>query len=75
MKHTDPEAIKVADNLGLSFDGMQTRDPDSYLWPRDYYQFTIAPGQPGEGITFCVRELNQVKTRLNEKLREFGLKE
>ncbi len=74
MKHrgSDPEAIKVADNLGLTYDGMQN------LFERrgiiSYYQFTIAPGQLGEGRTFYVRELKQVKTRLNEKLREFGLK-
>ena len=73
MKHrgTDPEAIKVADDLGLAFDGMMFDFYEKNSW----YQFTIAPGQPGEGITFYVRELKQVKTRLNEKLREFGLKE
>ena len=76
MKHrgTDPEAIKVADNLGLLFDGIMC-DYAFSDHPITYYQFTIAPGQLGAGITFCVRELSQVKTRLNEKLREFGLKE
>ncbi len=83
MKHrgTDPEAIKVADNLGLLFDGMQACFTEKWPLhygmcrvPKNHYQFTIASGK-GEGITFYVRELSQVKTRLNEKLREFGLKE
>ncbi len=83
MKHrgSDPLAIKVADNLGLLFDGMQADYIGSLklgLLPKleaaqDYYQFTIASGK-GKGITFYVKDLNQVKTRLNEKLREFGLK-
>ena len=75
MKHTDPEAIAVADNLGLSFDGM-VPSPDFaiFVHPISYYQFTIAPGQPGEGITFYVRELSQAESRRDEKLREFGLR-
>ncbi len=89
MKHrgTDPLAIAVANNLGLVFDGMQTGSALGYqeYYPRypyvsdwhflNFYQFTIAPGKKGKGITFCVRELSQAKTRLKEKLKEFGLKE
>jgi len=68
MEHrgTDPEAIKVAEKLGLTLDGMM----------EDNYQFTVAKG-PGEatGITFYVKDLSQVETRLHEKLKEFGIQE
>ena len=69
MKHrgSDPLAIKVADNLGLLYVGLIE------IIGNDYYQFLIPIKE--QGITFYVRELKQVKTRLNEKLREFGLKE
>jgi hypothetical protein len=61
---TDPEAIKVAERLGLSFDGMQG----------DNYQFTVQRGPKGaEGITFYVEDLSQVEGRLKEKLEQFGL--
>lgn len=60
---TDPEAIKVADKLGLLFDGMGYGG---------FYEFTIAPGL-GEGITFCVKTLSETKARLKVKLKEFGI--
>ena len=73
---TDPEAIKVADNLGLAFDGMQACFTEKWplLYgmcrvPKTHYQFTIAPGQPGEGITYYVREVSQAESRRDEKLR------
>lgn len=82
MKHRgkDPEAIKVADNLGLLFDGMRkgiredmpTDIIDLFITPT-YYQFTIANGK-GKGITFYVRELDQTEARRDEKLREFDLR-
>ena len=78
MKHrgSDPEAIQVADNLGLLFDEVQTGYDVGYpgLSLDDFYQFTIASGK-GKGITFYVRELSQAESRRDEKLREFELKE
>jgi len=60
----DPEAIKVAERLGLSFDGMQDHQ----------FQFTVQRGQKGaKGITFYVKDLNKVEERLKEKLKDFGL--
>ncbi|MBU0847580.1 hypothetical protein KKH23_10380, partial [Patescibacteria group bacterium] len=65
---TDPEAIKVADRLGLSFDGFQ------FDRKRRLYQFTVQTGPPGaEGITFYVEDLSKVEERLGEKLKEFNL--
>lgn len=61
---TDPEAIRVAEKLGLAFDGMQF----------DFYQFTVVEGpEEAKGITFYVKGLTQVSPRLYEKLREFGI--
>ena len=52
---TDPEAIKVAERLGLVFDGML----------EDLYEFTVAKGpEEAQGITFVVKDLSQVETRL-----------
>ena len=64
---TDPEAIKIANKLGLLFDGMQPMIEEPSL-----YQFTVATGE-GQGITFAVPNLSQVEDRLKFKLREFGI--
>ena len=61
---TDPEAIKVAERVGLVFDGML----------EDFYEFTVAKGrEEAKGITFVVKDLSQVESRLAEKLKEFGI--
>ena len=60
----DPEAIKVAERFGLSFDGMQDHQ----------YQFTVQEGPKGaKGITFYVKNLSEIEGRLKEKLEQFGL--
>lgn len=61
---TDPEAIAIGESLGLSFDGMQ----------EDYYQFTVQQGpEKAKGITFYVKNLSEVESRLKDKLKEFGI--
>ena len=63
---TDPEAIKVAEKLGLTFDGMM----------EDLYQLTVAKGpEKAKGITFYVKDLSQVESKLAEKFKEFGIQE
>ena len=59
----DPEVIKVANKLGLLFDGMMAGQ----------YQFTVSPRRLGAGITFYVQNLSQVEDRLKVKLKEFGI--
>ncbi len=51
-------AKKIAEELGLTFDGMQG----------EFYQFSTK-----EMITFYVEDLTQVKARLKERLIEFGI--
>ena len=72
LKHrgTDPEAIKVAERYGLVFDGTQ----EAFGAHRAEYRFTTSDpySLPERGISFSVDRLDQVKTRLDEKLVEFG---
>lgn len=60
---TDPEAIKVAERFGLSFDGMQAHQ----------YQFTVQRPPGAKGITFYVKRLSDVEGRLKEKLKDFDI--
>ena len=69
---TDVEAIKVGEQHGLSFDGMQE---GARAGEPSAYQFTVQRGVPeAKGITFYVDKLSEVPTRLSEKLTEFGIK-
>ncbi len=65
----DPEAIKVAEKYGLSFDGMQVDGLGN-----EFYQFTTGEAYSLQfrGITFTVDSLNKLGARLEEKLAEFG---
>lgn len=60
----DPEAIKIAEEHGLLFDGMMAGE----------YEFTTSDKYPPHtrGITFLVKDLTRVEARLNERLTEFG---
>ncbi len=62
---TDPEAIKVAEEYGLLFDGMFDK----------YYEFTTGDNfdPTFRGITFIVENLSEVGVRLKEKLELFRL--
>ena len=65
----DTKAIKVAERLGLSFDGFQ-----SDAAGKRRYQFTVQKGPlEAQGITFYVENLSEVEGRLKEKFKEFGL--
>jgi hypothetical protein len=69
---TDPEAIKVAEQYGLSFDGVQ----EGYGDIPKQYTFTIQRGEPQiKGATFLVEKLSDVPTKLSEKMKEFGIPE
>ncbi len=68
---TDPEAIKVAEQNGLSFDGIQEGFEDI----PSQYTFTVQRGVPKiVGATFYVDKLADVPVKLSEKMIEFGVK-